>query len=154
MGLGGVVRVGVGNAPAGSCGFHAGSNGGEGGDELGQRPCERHACVAYREGDELHMPPVSLEGRDEMGVLRGLGFEFGVTSEVPAISDLDDDEGAEALVEGGRSGPGRGSRVPLWRRLGLALFHVQRRRVPRFLPVIVSIRGYNGMRPCTPRRPL
>ena len=102
MGLGGVVRVGVSDAPAGSCGSRSKSNGGEGGDELGQRPCERHSCVAYREGDELHMYLVSLEGRDEVGVLRGLSFEFGVAAEVPAKSDLDDAEGAEALVEGGR----------------------------------------------------
>ncbi len=56
----------------------------------------------YREGDELHLSPMSLEGRDEGGVLRGLGFVLGVASEVPAESDFDDDEGAEALVEGDR----------------------------------------------------
>jgi hypothetical protein len=48
------------------------------------------------------MSPVSLEGHDEGGVLRGLGFKLGVASKVPAKSDFDDDEGAEALVEGGR----------------------------------------------------
>ena len=111
MGLGGVVRVGVGDAPAGSCGLRSRSNGGEGGDEMGQRPRERHSCVAYRKGDELHMSPMSLEGRDEGGVLRGLGFELGVAAEVPAKSDFDDDESAEALVEGGRV-RGGGVRYP------------------------------------------
>ena len=76
MGLGGVVRVGVIDARGGSCGIRSRSNGGEGGDELGQRPCECHYRVAYREGDELHMPLVSLEGRDEVGVLRGLVYPF------------------------------------------------------------------------------
>ena len=102
MCLGGVVHVGVGNAPASSWGLRSRSYGGEGGDELCQRPSERHSCVAYREGDELHMSPMSLEGRDEGGVLRGLGFVLGVAAEVPAKSDFDDDEGAEALVEGVR----------------------------------------------------
>ena len=102
MCLGGVVRVGVGNAPTGSCGLRSWSDGGEDGDEVCQRPCERHSCVAYRENDELHMSPMSLEGRDEGGVLRGLGFVLGVAAEVPAESDFDDDEDAEALVEGGR----------------------------------------------------
>ncbi len=67
--------------------------------------------MAYRKGDELHMSPVSLEGRDKEGVLRGLGFVLGVADEVTAKSDLDDDEGAEALVEGGRV-RGRGVRYP------------------------------------------
>ncbi len=69
--------------------------------------------MAYRKGDELHISPVSFEGRDEGGVLRGLGFEFGVAAEVPAKSDFDDDEGAEALVEGGRvRGGGGGVKYP------------------------------------------
>ncbi len=57
------------------------------------------------------MSPVSLEGRDEGGVLRGFGFELGVAAEVPAKSDFDDDEGAEALVKGGRV-RGGGARYP------------------------------------------
>ncbi len=56
------------------------------------------------------MSPVFLEGRDEWGVLRGFGIELGVASEVPVKSDFDDDESAEALVEGGRvRGGGVGS---------------------------------------------
>ena len=102
MGLGGVVRGGVGDATAGSCGLHSKSNGGEGGHELCERPRERHSCMAYQKGDELHMSPMSLEGRDEGVLLRCLGFELGVASKVPAKSDFDDDESAEALVEGGR----------------------------------------------------
>ncbi len=90
MVLGSVVRVGVGVASVGSCRFRSRSNGGEGGDELAHRSCKRHPRVAYREGDDLHMSPVSLEGRDEGGVLRGLGFVFGVAAEVPAKSDLVD----------------------------------------------------------------
>ena len=67
--------------------------------------------MAYLKGDELHMSPVSLEDRDEGGVLRGLGFELGVAAEVPAKSDFDDDKGADALVEGGRA-RGGGVRYP------------------------------------------
>ena len=67
--------------------------------------------MAYQKGDELHMSPVSLEGCDEGGVLRGLGFELGVAAEVPAKSDFNDDEGAEALVESGRV-RGGGFRYP------------------------------------------
>ena len=111
MGLGGVVRLGVKDAPAGSCGLRSRSNGGEGGGELWERPRERHSCVVYWKGDEFHMSPVFLEGRDERGVLRGVGFELGVAAEVPAESDFDDDEGAEALVEGGRV-RGGGVRYP------------------------------------------
>ncbi len=106
-----MVRVGVGNAPAGSCGLRSRSDGGKGGDELCQRPCECHSCVAYRENDELHMSPMSLEGRDEGGVLRGLGFVLGVATEVLAEFDFDDDEGAEALVKDGRV-RGGGIRCP------------------------------------------
>ncbi len=58
--------------------------------------------MAYRKGDELHMSPMSLEGRDGGGVFRGLGLELGVAAKVPAKSDFNDDEGAEALIEGGR----------------------------------------------------
>jgi len=47
-------------------------------------------------------PQCLLRAAMRGGVLRGLGFELGVASKVPAISDFDDDEGAEALVEGGR----------------------------------------------------
>ncbi len=45
---------------------------------------------------------MSPKGRDEGGVLCGLGLMFGVAANVPAESDLDDNECAEALVEGGR----------------------------------------------------
>ncbi len=48
------------------------------------------------------------------------GFNLGVAAEVPAESDLDDDECAEFLVEGGRvrgGGVGDPSRVDeVWRR--------------------------------------
>ena len=101
MGLGGVVHVGVGGVPAGSCEFRSWSNGGEGGGELRECPCERHACVSYREGDKFHSSPVPLECRDEWSIFRGLGFAFCVAAEVPAKPYFDNDEGAEALVEGG-----------------------------------------------------
>ncbi len=91
MGLCGVVRVGVGDAPAGSCGIRSRSNGGEGGGELCERPRKRHSFVAYWKGDEFHMSPMSLEGRDEGGVLRVFCFELGIAAEVPAKSDFDDD---------------------------------------------------------------
>ncbi len=147
MGFGGVVRVGVVDAPVGSCKLRSRSNGGEDGGELCERPRQRHACVAYRRDDELHMSPVSLKGRDEGGVLRGLGFELGVAAEVPATSDFDDDAGAKALVECGRV-RGGGVGYPS------GVYKVRRRRALGFLRVIVSTRGYGGVRPCTPRRPL
>jgi hypothetical protein len=58
------------------------------------------------EGDELHCSLVFLEGRDEGDVLVRLGFEFVFTSQVPAESDLDDDESAEFLLKEVRSGEG------------------------------------------------
>ena len=69
---------------------------------MGESRREGGTCVSYWEGDELDLSPVSLEGRDDGGVLRGLGFKLGVAAEVPAKSDFDDDEGAKALVEDGR----------------------------------------------------
>ena len=54
------------------------------------------------EGDELHSPPVLPEGLDEGKVLVGLVFSFVLASQVPAESDLDDDEDAVFLVEGVR----------------------------------------------------
>ena len=102
MGLGGVVCGGVGGVPAGSCVFRSWSNNGEGGGELRECPCERHACVSYGKGDKFHSSPLPLECRDEGSIFRGLGFAFCVAAEVPAKSYFDDDECAEALVEGGR----------------------------------------------------
>ena len=74
MGLGGVVHVGDEAAPAGSCGLHSGSNGGEGGGEMGEIRREGGLGVSGGEGDKLDSSPVSLEGRDERGVLLGLGL--------------------------------------------------------------------------------
>ncbi len=53
------------------------------------------------EGDELHMSPVFLEGLDKGQVLVGLVSAFVFTPQVSTKSDLDDDEGASFLVEGG-----------------------------------------------------
>ena len=63
MGLGVVVRGGVG-IPVGSRLFLSGSNGGEGGGELGERPVERHSCVSYWKGDEIDLSPMSSKGRE------------------------------------------------------------------------------------------
>ncbi len=103
MGLGGVVRVGVGDALAGSFRLRSRSNGGEGGGELEERLSVCHSRVAYWKGDEFHMSPVFLEGRDKRGVLRGLASSLvsQPRSRQNPIS-MNDDEGAEALVEGGR----------------------------------------------------
>ena len=80
MGLGVVVRAGVGGIPVGSQRFLSGSNGGEGGGELSEYSLECHSCMAYGEGNEIDTSPVSLEGRDEGGVLHGLGFNLGVAA--------------------------------------------------------------------------
>ena len=92
MGLGIVVRGGVDGIPAGSRRFRSWSNNGEGGGELSECSLECHSCMAYGEGNEIDTSPVSPEGRDEGGVLHGLGFNLGVAAEVPAESDLDDDK--------------------------------------------------------------
>ena len=80
MGLGDVVRVGDDIAPGGSCGLHSGSNGGEGGGEMCERRREGGSGVSDGGGDEFDSSPVSLEGRNEGGVLLGLGLKFGVAS--------------------------------------------------------------------------
>ncbi len=64
MGLGVVVRSGVGGAPVGSRRVLSGSNGGEGGGELSERPVERHSRVAYEKGDEIDMSLVSPKGSE------------------------------------------------------------------------------------------
>jgi hypothetical protein len=47
VGLGVVVRGGVGCALVGSRRLLSGSNGGKGGGELSERLVERHSCVSY-----------------------------------------------------------------------------------------------------------
>ena len=78
------------------------SDDGESGGEVGQCRRKGRACVSDGEGDELHSPPVLPEGLDEGKVLVGLVFSFVIASQVPAESDLDDDEDAVFLVEGVR----------------------------------------------------
>ncbi len=80
MGLGGVVRVGDEAARAGSCGLHSGSNGGAGGGKMGERRREVGPGMSDGESDEFDSSPLSLQGRDEGGVLLGLGLKFGVAS--------------------------------------------------------------------------
>ncbi len=99
---GGVVRVGVGGSSAGSCSSRSWSNGGEGGGEVGESRCKRRAGVSNWEGDEIHCSPMFLEGRDERGVFLGLGGELIFATKVSTESNLDDDNGAEFLVEGVR----------------------------------------------------
>ncbi len=51
------------------------------------------------EGDKYYCPPMFPELRDEGDVLVGLGLAFFFTFQVPAESDLNDDERSEFLVE-------------------------------------------------------
>ena len=60
------------------------------------------ACVADGEGDEVHPSPVSSKGRDQGGVFLGLFLDLMVATEVPAKSDLYDDEGELFPFERGR----------------------------------------------------
>ena len=64
MGLGVVVHVGLGGAHSGSRQLLSGSDGGEGGGELGERLVERHSCVSYWKGDEFDTSPVSPKDRE------------------------------------------------------------------------------------------
>ncbi len=64
MGLGVVVRGGVGGVHVGSHRLLSWSNGGEGGGELSECSVERHSCVAYGEGHEIDTSPVSPKGRE------------------------------------------------------------------------------------------
>ncbi len=107
-----MVHDGFDVAPGDSCALHARASDGECGSEVveGRRECS--ACMSDGEGDDLHCSLVFLEGRDEGGVLVGLGFEFVLTSQVPTISDLDDNESAAFLVEGGRIWGGRVGYLP------------------------------------------
>ena len=54
------------------------------------------------ESDKLYCPPMFPELHDEVDVLVDLGLSFLFTSQIPAESDLNDDESAEFLVEGCR----------------------------------------------------
>ncbi len=60
--------------------------------------------MADRECDKLHFPSVSPEGRQKGGVFHGILLKHILAANVSAESDLDDDEGAPFLVEGGRVG--------------------------------------------------
>ena len=57
-------------------------------------PCERFTRVPDRDGDEIHSPPVFLEGRNEGRVLLGLLCVLLVASEVSGESNLYENEGA------------------------------------------------------------
>ena len=63
---------------------------------------EGGAGVADRDCHEFHLSQYLFEGGDEWGVLGDLLLEPLVASKVLAKSDLDDNEGAELLVVGGR----------------------------------------------------
>ena len=69
---------------------------------MSERPRKCHSCMADGEGDDLHASQVFLECREEGSVLRGIGLECGLASEISTESGIDDDERAELLVEGGR----------------------------------------------------
>ena len=62
--------------------------------------------MADWEGNELHPSPVSSEGLQEAEVFLVFLLELNITAKVPAEADLDDDEGAFFLVDGGRVGGG------------------------------------------------
>jgi hypothetical protein len=111
VGPGGVVRVGVVVGHACSRGSQPLSNYGEGGGGVGDSRCKRRVCVSNREGDELHCSPVPLEGRDEGGVFLGLGGVCVFAAKVRTESDIDNDDCAKFLVEGGRV-RGGGVRYP------------------------------------------
>ena len=69
-----------------------------------RRPCRLVISPRSDLGYELHPFLVSSEGRQERGVFLGLLLKLNVAAEILAEADLDDDEGAFFLVEGGRVG--------------------------------------------------
>ena len=60
-------------------------------------PCLYGTCMADREGHEHHSSPVFPESRDE-GIFLGFLVELNVAAEVPAETDLDEDEGALLFI--------------------------------------------------------
>ena len=62
--------------------------------------------MADWEGNELHPSPVSPEGRQEGEIFLVLLLELNIAAKVPTEANLDDDEGAFFLVDGGRVGKG------------------------------------------------
>jgi hypothetical protein len=96
--VGGAVRVS-------SVGFgllHGSAHGVEGGCDALLGLGERGTRVSDRHNDELYLPLVILEDRDEVGLYFALFREAFVASGVPAESDLDDDDGAPIPVKGAR----------------------------------------------------
>ena len=70
------------------------ANRGECDVEVAQDLCEQCTRVSDGDGDELYLPLILLENRDERGVLFGLLCVFLVASEVMRESDLYENEGA------------------------------------------------------------
>ena len=97
-----MVRLGTEDALDGSCLLHLGADGGESSGEVIKGRCECSACVSDREGTELQPSSIFLEGRDEGGAFLGLLRECDVAAEVRSKADLDYDNGALFLAEGGR----------------------------------------------------
>ncbi len=60
--------------------------------------CERCTRVYDGDGDEFHPSPISLEGRDERGVLLNLLCVFLVASFISLEDSLDEDEIAQLLI--------------------------------------------------------
>ena len=108
MALGVGVRVGVGDARAGSSLLPVGADGGECGCEVLEGPLQRGTRVSDGVGDELHFSQELLESRDEGGVFLGLLREFGIAAEVFAEFDFHENECALHFVDIGQIRVGSG----------------------------------------------
>ena len=73
---------------------------GEGGRDVGRGIVKDGAGVADGDANELDASPISSEDAKEGVVLLGILGELVVAAEVPAESDLEEEEGAVLAVEG------------------------------------------------------
>jgi hypothetical protein len=83
-----------------SFGGDGGADLGEGGRDVGRRVLEDGPGVADVDADELDASPISSKGLKEGILFLGLLAELLLTAEVPAKTDLEEDEETFHEVEG------------------------------------------------------
>ena len=99
MGPRGGVGLGVGDFSSSLATLNLGPRGGHGCCKMAMSLLEGGARVADGDGHEFNLSPYHLEGGNEWGVLGCLLLAPLLTSEILAVSDLNDDEVALLAVE-------------------------------------------------------